>query len=180
MVVATGLVPQAWAGRWGWGLPGPGIEPMSPALAGGFSTTGPPGKPPHPHPGVLKDTLSCLCSASELFLLPLIFPDESTPIQVSSHHWPQLVKLPSTASVPSRSWYILRVSRSSCIMFESSWCSQNQLWEMPSWSGQWVHFLYSWCCFKLRKEWFLLQKLLLVQETRGTLLFTVLKLWNHQ
>ena len=28
-----------------WDLPGPGIEPMSPALAGGFSTTAPPGKP---------------------------------------------------------------------------------------------------------------------------------------
>ncbi|KAJ8795391.1 hypothetical protein J1605_018406 [Eschrichtius robustus] len=27
-----------------WGLPGPGIEPMSPALAGGFLTTAPPGK----------------------------------------------------------------------------------------------------------------------------------------
>ena len=26
-------------------IPGPGIEPMSPALAGGFSTTAPPGKP---------------------------------------------------------------------------------------------------------------------------------------
>ena len=28
-----------------WDLPGPGLEPMSPALAGGFSTTEPPGKP---------------------------------------------------------------------------------------------------------------------------------------
>ena len=28
-----------------WYLPGPGIEPMSPALAGGFFTTEPPGKP---------------------------------------------------------------------------------------------------------------------------------------
>ena len=27
-----------------WDLPGPGIEPMSPALAGGFLTTAPPGK----------------------------------------------------------------------------------------------------------------------------------------
>ena len=27
-----------------WNLPGPEIEPMSPALAGGFLTTGPPGK----------------------------------------------------------------------------------------------------------------------------------------
>ena len=28
-----------------WDLPGPGFKPMSPALAGGFSTTAPPGKP---------------------------------------------------------------------------------------------------------------------------------------
>ena len=28
-----------------WDLPGPGLEPMSPALAGGFLTTAPPGKP---------------------------------------------------------------------------------------------------------------------------------------
>ena len=27
-------------------LPDPGMEPVSPALAGGFFTTGPPGKPP--------------------------------------------------------------------------------------------------------------------------------------
>ena len=29
-----------------WDLPGPGIEPMTPALAGGFLTTEPPGKSP--------------------------------------------------------------------------------------------------------------------------------------
>ena len=28
-----------------WDLPRPGLEPVSPALAGRFSTTGPPGKP---------------------------------------------------------------------------------------------------------------------------------------
>ena len=28
-----------------WNLPGPGLEPMSPALAGGFLTIVPPGKP---------------------------------------------------------------------------------------------------------------------------------------
>ena len=27
-----------------WDLPGPGLEPMTPALAGGFLTTVPPGK----------------------------------------------------------------------------------------------------------------------------------------
>ena len=30
-----------------WDLPRPGLEPMSPALAGRFSTTAPPGKPHH-------------------------------------------------------------------------------------------------------------------------------------
>ena len=30
-----------------WGLLGPGIEPVSPALAGRFPTTAPPGKPPY-------------------------------------------------------------------------------------------------------------------------------------
>ena len=30
-----------------WDLPGPGIEPVSPALAGGFLTTEPPGKSRH-------------------------------------------------------------------------------------------------------------------------------------
>ena len=30
-------------------VPRPGIEPASPALEGGFLTTGPPGKSPHPH-----------------------------------------------------------------------------------------------------------------------------------
>ena len=29
-----------------WELPGPGLEPVSPALADGFLTTVPPGKPP--------------------------------------------------------------------------------------------------------------------------------------
>ena len=28
-----------------WDLPGPGLEPVSPALAGGLPTTAPPGKP---------------------------------------------------------------------------------------------------------------------------------------
>ena len=29
-----------------WDLPRPGLKPVSPALAGGFLTTAPPGKPP--------------------------------------------------------------------------------------------------------------------------------------
>ena len=39
----------AWAQllRGMWDLPGPGLKPVFPALADGFSTTAPPGKPPH-------------------------------------------------------------------------------------------------------------------------------------
>ena len=36
---------QAQLLRGTWDLPRPGLEPMSPALAGRFSTTAPPGKP---------------------------------------------------------------------------------------------------------------------------------------
>ena len=37
--------PRAQLLRGMWDLPRPGLEPMSPALAGRFSTTVPPGKP---------------------------------------------------------------------------------------------------------------------------------------
>ena len=37
--------PRAQPLRGMWDPPRPGLEPMSPALAGGFSTTAPPGKP---------------------------------------------------------------------------------------------------------------------------------------
>ena len=36
---------RAYLLRGMWDLPGPGLEPLSPALAGGFLTTAPPGKP---------------------------------------------------------------------------------------------------------------------------------------
>ena len=49
VVVACGLSSrgaQAYLLRGTWDLPGPGLEPVFPALAGGFLTTVPPGKPP--------------------------------------------------------------------------------------------------------------------------------------
>ena len=52
IVVATVSEPRLWGSqvslpRGTWDLPGPGIEPVSPALTGRFLTTGPPGKPHH-------------------------------------------------------------------------------------------------------------------------------------
>ena len=38
---AQKLLHRAWLLCGMWNLPGPGTEPMSPALAGGFLTTGP-------------------------------------------------------------------------------------------------------------------------------------------
>ena len=47
VVVARGLSScgsRAWLLHDMWDLPGPGLKPVSPALAGGFLTTAPPGK----------------------------------------------------------------------------------------------------------------------------------------
>ena len=43
---STGSI-VAWLLCGVWDLPGAGIKPLSPALAGGFFTTEPPGKPSH-------------------------------------------------------------------------------------------------------------------------------------
>ena len=43
-----------------WDLPRPGLEPVSPALAGRFSTTAPPGKP---STHLLRPRLNCFSTA---------------------------------------------------------------------------------------------------------------------
>ena len=53
-----------------WNLPGLGIEPVSPALAGGFFTTEAPGKPRKEHVSSLgsgDDTHAALCSLTHSF-----------------------------------------------------------------------------------------------------------------
>ena len=47
-----------------WDLPGPGLEPVSPALAGGFLSTVPPGKP---KPAFSYKSLLSLAAAQELY-----------------------------------------------------------------------------------------------------------------
>ena len=57
-----------------WTLPGPGIEPVSPALAGGFLTTGPPGK----H--------LCVCVCEVKGLMSVVCPSHCpTPSPCSKH-----------------------------------------------------------------------------------------------
>ena len=70
---------QAWLLCGMWDLPSPGLEPMSPALAGGFLTTVPPGKAQIYHfevySSVPLSTFILLCNhhhhlSPELFHLP--------------------------------------------------------------------------------------------------------------
>ena len=44
-----------------WDLPGPGLEPVSPALAGGFLTTAPPGKPTDAYLNICLSHCSPVC-----------------------------------------------------------------------------------------------------------------------
>ena len=48
-----------------WDLPGPGLKPVSPALAGRFSTTAPPGKP---RPSFLMQELDFKFSSRHCFI----------------------------------------------------------------------------------------------------------------
>ena len=60
-----------------WDLPGPEIEPVSPALAGGFLTTAPPGKSPREILNVESGNIGA--HRSDLFII-ISF--------VSEIHWP--------------------------------------------------------------------------------------------
>ena len=92
-----------------WDLPGPGLELVSPALAGGFLTTAPPGKPKcvlflifkfhdfcgHPHPDPSKNSVLIYPGASCTAVpLVLIIPE-------THHVHNELIffSLPSLASV---------------------------------------------------------------------------------
>ena len=77
-----------------WNLPGPGLEPVSPALAGGFLTTAPPGKPISPDLYLIFFPLHCVLATLNL----LQFPQHnmlslSTPPTVSPSHGQLLLAL---------------------------------------------------------------------------------------
>ena len=86
-----------------WDLPRPGLKPVSPALAGGFLTTVPPGKPSkgslnrdcselylflqEAFPDVLSDWLRCLLWKPTASDLPYPSPDPSPVTLPSQHKW---------------------------------------------------------------------------------------------
>ena len=60
-----------------WDLPGPGLEPVSPALAGGFLTTVPPGKSPCFH------FLTAVNDAARNILVPVFVGTAVSPLAES-------------------------------------------------------------------------------------------------
>ena len=66
-----------------WDLPGPGLEPVSPALAGGFLTISPPGKPQLIFE--LNQTSSLLQGAGSSSRRDKLTADSDAPL----HHTPQ-------------------------------------------------------------------------------------------
>ena len=90
VVVAHG---PSWS-RGMWDLPRPGLEPVSPALAGRFSTTAPPGKPP-------ENFLKGLLSGKPPGLLCCTFWEEDKPAAglLGSSCWATASDLSAASSV---------------------------------------------------------------------------------
>ena len=88
-----------------WDLPGPGLEPVSPALAGRFSTTAPPGKP-WIFNRCMKGAKNM--SSSEMFKLAylgdLVSPSTETVLRI--HFW---ASHPSTVTYSSFNTYLLSI-----------------------------------------------------------------------
>ena len=83
-----------------WDLPIPGLEPVSPALAGRFSTTAPPGKPKKE---VFEDGERCdsddyligLCDHTicrNFIFLHFLWDSPSRVINLNHHQWPTFIK----------------------------------------------------------------------------------------
>ena len=60
-----------------WDLPGPGIEPVFPALAGGFLTTAPPGKPAYIHLYTYTNVITIFSFYLFIFKLNIMIPEIS-------------------------------------------------------------------------------------------------------
>ena len=105
-----------------WDLPGPGLESMSPALAGGFLTTAPPEKSPH-------FLLFCL------FYMPTCLPSDVGPISINSLlispqellHLPKEVVLGSPGS-SGRDWK--SQGRGQGVSMEGEFLQAWLLWEL--------------------------------------------------
>ena len=110
-----------------WDLPGPGLEPMSPALAGGFLTTAPPGK----SLGIHSDVLRSLCHFCDLLpWLPCAFAFKDAHLQSSFR---RLLRLLSCFANRHRETEVQRVydSRETLCPMTESWWSMRASASLP-------------------------------------------------
>ena len=126
-----------------WDLPRPGLEPVSPALAGRFSTTAPPGKPKYPFITAWRSHFSICYSASLLVMNTLSFCLFGN-VSIS----PSFLKDNFTGytifqDIPERQFFSSRTLKMSshCPWHHYFW------WEISSQSywGSLVHKSLSWC-----------------------------------
>ena len=106
-----------------WDLPGPGIKPVSPALAGRFFTTVPPGKPFHPSLSVLIPTsVPHMFTAQRLWRLRGV-PDMAT----------------ASRQYTENSWDWQAFDGRNFVLFYSSWiwhCKKKFFWVTVYWVVQ--------------------------------------------
>ena len=108
-----------------WDLPRPGLEPVSPALAGGFLTTVPPGKPPNG--GFLPGVFICSSSPSFASLFvpkprpKVCSPRGDRPVEVTTvyFHFYSLLESMDLVSTPI-SWERATLN-SSCHSWLTDW-----------------------------------------------------------
>ena len=103
-----------------WDLPGPGLEPMSPALAGGFLTIAPPGKPQQAFLNTqyvldIDDTHSALCHwAVPIRISCCQFMEEQNSFTIVKWFWMNCILVRDLQrNRNNRRWYRYRHSYSS-------------------------------------------------------------------
>ena len=79
-----------------WDLPRPGLEPVSPALAGRLSTTAPPGKPHHHHSHHCSFSLACTLPQGNEISASLLPAPTASPLLMTLVHQGEFQVLPPT------------------------------------------------------------------------------------
>ena len=127
-----------------WDLPGPGLEPVSPELAGGLSTTAPPGKPHE------LFWLVSLKSPGAQFSLGFRWTFGNT-IQWSSlykrHFLTSALAVAAGLSLPDTSHFFFFVLNG------TSFLQQFPVWE-ESFGGRSSEFFFSSCCYQVQEQSF--------------------------
>ena len=141
-----------------WDLPGPGFEPVSPALAGGLLTTAPPGKPRRRHfkPG---ESESSLTREAGCFLLLCFRPSSCC----NDFGWLQPSKgnlhVVAVVTGEGSSGDVAELPALNCTSFTTAvWTASSHIRAYPGRQAEvsLLHWMHSWCPGKMAVSPFLL------------------------